>query len=586
MKTEKFSQLILERQQADGSWRPEAGIDSVFLTALVLSCLNRGELSEDLAIARQRAELFLLSKADKNWQFSQNLFVNFSVIVALAEYDLEIFDGAALAAILKLLTKLEVQLGGPYYSRENSQKIDLAFNLQVARFLSLFEVDLPNLTAYFSDAMATENYQSAYFVSPFPVLYFFSKFSEFTDNFRIKEFIAKSDLVNKPLDQLFILNSFKNIGFNEEDLEKYQSNFSIEKISESDNSSVLSAALAWEYYSPRLAKMVEKKNEEVDEMILKILESATTKFSTLSADMQEIAAGEIARTMAKNNDHQMALMPFYVKKALGEKGEIFSDDFIAAAGLANIFFWNAFIIYDDFWDEEGEPCYLPTANYYARYFFDFYFRIFAGNQELRQYFHELMDKLDQANTWETKHCRATIGDEKLIIPTELPDYGDYELAYAPASAHILGAVMMLCRLGYDLESAEMKNLENYFRHYLIAMQINDDALDWEEDLERGHLSTVVVMFIRRYQEKYPGTIFLDLRLENRDVLKQFYWYEVIEPMCQAVLEQTQKAQEALAEMSVFEDSGPLTRMIERSAAVAHKTLQDFADKNDFLENFF
>jgi len=118
------------------------------------------------------------------------------------------------------------------------------------------------------------------------------------------------------------------------------------------------------------------------------------------------------------------------------------------------------------------------------------------------------------------------------------------------------------------------------------MQINDDALDWEEDLERGHLSTVVVMFIRLYQEKYPEESFLDLRAGNREDLKKFYWYEVVPLLCREVLKQTEKSQAALAKMSIFEDANPIFQMIDKSANVARETLKDFADKKDFLENFF
>ena len=57
----------------------------------------------------------------------------------------------------------------------------------------------------------------------------------------------------------------------------------------------------------------------------------------------------------------MSLMSFYTKEAFGKKGEKISDDIVAEMGLANIFFWTAFIIYDDFWDEdeEAQPRKLP-----------------------------------------------------------------------------------------------------------------------------------------------------------------------------------------------------------------------------------
>lgn len=585
MRQDYLINTIKNKQQADGSWVDASNLGAVFLTALILSSLNRAKILE-LEDARRRAVEFLLSKKNKDWQFSSNLFINFTVIVALAEYDLEIFDGEALAKILKILTELEQQLGGPYFDNYQKTEIDFAFNCQVARFLDLYAVELPNLTSYFQNHIEKNDFYSRYFNSAFPGLYFLSCFYRGDNCEQISRYLIDSGVfnLNKLMDYLFALNVRKNwvevFEYDEENTPPWLA-WSREEMADY----ILIPVLILEAFPEPNPACIEKNKNEQEEVIFEIKKTAEEKFANLSVDMRTIAEAEIARTMAKNQDGQMSLLPYFVRKALGERGKIFSDDFIVKAGLANIFFWNAFIIYDDFWDEEGEPCRLPTANCFARYYIDFYENIFPGDKNFQQYFHGLMDKLDQANTWETKHCRAKIEFDKLIIPADLPDYGDYELAFAPASAHILGAVAILYRLGYDLDSLEIKNLENYFRHYLIAMQINDDALDWEEDLERGHLSTVVMMIIRKYLQKFPEAEFIDLSSTNREELKKFYWYEIVRPMCHEVLAQTEQARVALEKLTMFEDLAPLAKLIEVTEAVAVNTLQDFKKKADFLENF-
>ena len=280
----------------------------------------------------------------------------------------------------------------------------------------------------------------------------------------------------------------------------------------------------------------------------------------------------------------MSLMAYFTKKALGRKGEIFSDDFIAELGLNNIFFWNAFIIYDDFWDEEGVPKTLPTANLFAREFTKYFNAIFPEDSGFSKFFDDLMDKLDMANTWETLHCRAEVRGTVIIIPELLPDYGDYELAYAPASAHILGSMLMLNRIGYSLDSQEVKNLINYFRNCLIAMQINDDACDWEEDLARGHLSTVVVMLVEDYRSIYPGKKEIDMLVELED-LKKIYWFKTVKRMGETAIAHTTKSRNSLLAMESVENIDFLERLINETEMVAQKALIEQGKSIDFLNNF-
>jgi hypothetical protein len=159
------------------------------------------------------------------------------------------------------------------------------------------------------------------------------------------------------------------------------------------------------------------------------MKKAQERFVGFSPDMKNSALSQVERTMRGNRDKQMSLMAYYTKKALGKRGESFSDEFIAQMGLANIFFWTAFIIYDDFWDEDeaAQPKILPTANLFARHYTDFFSSLLPPETKFRDFFHELMDRLDEANTWETIHCRTKVNNGKFFIPEKLPDYGEYEL---------------------------------------------------------------------------------------------------------------------------------------------------------------
>ncbi|MCH7688867.1 MAG: hypothetical protein IH899_19655, partial [Planctomycetes bacterium] len=116
------------------------------------------------------------------------------------------------------------------------------------------------------------------------------------------------------------------------------------------------------------SKDLTHEEKQIYDRIIKI---AKERFSQLDEDIKDYAMQQIQRTIKGNPDKQMAFMSYYFRKALGKKGERISDQMIARLGLANIFFWTSFIIYDDFMDEEGDPKVISTANLFARDFTSF-----------------------------------------------------------------------------------------------------------------------------------------------------------------------------------------------------------------------
>jgi len=325
------------------------------------------------------------------------------------------------------------------------------------------------------------------------------------------------------------------------------------------------------------------KDDSVDDlMIAKIVEVARDRFKNLDDNLKTIALEEIDRTLKKNKDKQMSLMAYYFRLALGKNGTMISDEFVTQAGLANIFYWTAFIIYDDFWDEDDKaiPRILPAANLYARHYTDFY----SQDPEFRTFFHNLMDKLDAANTWETIYCRTKVINSKFIIPDQLPEYGNYDWKFYPASGQILGPMAMLTKVGYDLESKEASDLTNYFRNYLIAMQINDDAHDYIEDMERGHLSTVVVMLLKDWKIKYPEQKEIDL-VSDLKKLQELFWFKTIKTACELAVNYTAKSREALVKLHFLENPTPLAHFIDIAENVAKTALDEQQKSLDFLDRW-
>ncbi len=332
---------------------------------------------------------------------------------------------------------------------------------------------------------------------------------------------------------------------------------------------------------------ISRSSSKKDEFILReIIKAAKQRFAGLDDDLRKIALSEIKKTIKKNHDKQMTLISYYFQLALGRKGQMITSDFIILAGLANVFYWTAFIIYDDFWDEDEKaiPQILPAANLYARHYIDFYTHLFPENNEFRNFFNNLMDKLDTANTWETVYCRTKVIDSKFIIPEKLPNFKNYDLKFYPASGQILGPIALMLKSGFNLNSPEVSGVTIFFKNYLIAMQINDDAHDWLEDMKRGHLSTVVVMLIQDWQQKYPQRQEIDL-INDLEKLQELFWFNTVKNASELTLLYTKRAGAALNNLSFLEDRAPLEHYINITKNTALKALSEQQKSLNFLKEF-
>lgn len=435
--------------------------------------------------------------------------------------------GLRLAKIIKKLTELEIEEGGPYsFEPENGiPGVDLPLNVAIAGFLALQDIHLPKLDAYLAEHIVKPNQDT--------------KKAETKDGTEI-------------------------------------------------------TSVVYDDGEQRIMDLIRQKFDE--------------RFAEFAPDVRKRARDAIEKTIRGNEDKQMSLMAHYTRAAFGREGEKITDETVAEMGLANIFFWTAFIIYDDFWDkdEAADPKLLPIANVFARHYTDYFSAILLARQSLavpsvalakdrgvggpqetgfRQFFHTLMDNLDAANAWETEHCRARVENNIFYIPHTLPKYEDYENKFRPASGHILGSVALLVKQGFALDGSEVAYLVDYFRHYLVAMQLNDDAHDWEEDLARGHLSTVVVMLLSDLKKSGWHKSSIDLSADLPE-LRKIFWFNIIPRYVEDVLLHTTRSREALQKLrGVLENLESLERVIIRNENVAKEAQKECMDSEALLKEY-
>ena len=195
-----------------------------------------------------------------------------------------------------------------------------------------------------------------------------------------------------------------------------------------------------------------------------------------------------------------------------------------------------------------------------------------------------MDKLDGSNAWEIENCRAKIDGNIFYIPTTLPDFGDYENKYRPASGHILSSVAILTQFGKELKTEDWGNIVSYFKHYLIAMQLNDDAHDWEEDLRRGHLSTVVTLLLSDLKKSGWKKETIDLSTDLPEI-KKIFWFVTMPQYIKIALSETATSRKALRAISIIEEPAPLERIVSITEDVAYQAESESIDSGAILKEY-
>ena len=437
----------------------------------------------------------------------------------------EAMSGEMLAQVLKALAAREVAKGGPYAVQSGGgiADADIGLNLIVASFLRARDIRLPKLDAYIHRELTKGNCTSSV--------------------------IAQAEL-----DALAA---------------RYRA-------SDADAGAADSAAPAHAHSTPA-------HTERELRILTRIHEQADARFARTAPALHALARETIEDVTARNADGHMSLMAYFMRDALGTDGSRFDDATIAAHGLANICFWSAFIIYDDFWDEDedAQPRLLPVANLFARHYIDYFTTLLPKRTGFRAYVHIMMDSLDAANAWELMHCRMRIENDVCVVPDTLPEYGTFDIKFYPAAGHVLGPVAMLVASGHPVDGEEVAAFVEYARHYLIAMQLNDDMHDWKEDLARGHISTAVYTLLTHWRTHHPEHTRINLAADMQH-LERLFWFEAVPALCEQILERTHAAREALTAMRSVQNHAPLAQFIDRNERAAREARAEHTQSLAFL----
>jgi len=212
--------------------------------------------------------------------------------------------------------------------------------------------------------------------------------------------------------------------------------------------------------------------------------------------------------------------------------------------------WIAYMIYDQFLDEGGDPTLLPVANRAQREMNRYFLSKLPGLADA------LLDRVDSANLWEANHCRCK--PDALVGDIVLPDYGDLMPLADRSIGHALAVLAVLVEAGFAIDSPKVNQTITFFEHYLIARQLNDDAHDWQEDLDHGQINSVGTELLKGVDPNKR----LDDPVLRKEMAERF-WNQYILVVCQRILNELNLARDT--HNGALE---PLLAPVERAARKA------------------
>lgn len=296
--------------------------------------------------------------------------------------------------------------------------------------------------------------------------------------------------------------------------------------------------------------------------------------ANLPENMQSILNDVAYKIQAADSNYEIALLPYYFLNSIHKSPTRRQKQAAKLFGIANIYCWMAYTIYDDFIDDEGKAFDLPVANIAMRQSLSTYLKTLSSHQ-FKALVYKSYDAMDSANSWELKNCRAVIDGDSISIPQN-PDYKNLRVLSERASGHVIG--VRGCGLLLNFTNSQMDQLELALHHFLIARQLNDDIHDWREDFFKGHLTYVVSTLLKNNAIK-PGVYSLSNLTAN---LEEYFWNTGHPLFCRKITYHVRRALKLLGQIEFITPTNDFTKLIQSIEESALKGLAVQQNQKEFL----
>ncbi len=627
---------LIKAQKADGSFtswssarmRPFKRVrewQTVFVPALMLGSLAK--LDDDAALKiRQRLSGFLLEQKDDNWSFNywtrkspdrktqpypNDLDDTFCALAGLYLHDSSLVDEEALAKVVKLLLATETTVGGPYRtwlvppdSEPVWLDVDVAVNSNIAYFLLMVSGGVPNLDRLMGETIKLDAFVSPYYPSEYAFVYYFARaYRGPHRNLLLKKARKLHKKAATDLDRALCISARIRLGDRQglyaaanklmakqrRDGSWAAAAFYADPVKGGklyyNGGPALTTAFVLEalgLYRQHRTSAPARAKKDAHIARKSVLVAAKARCAGLE-DGLRVSMTESLKTLIESpNGEEITRLPHRfdrsLTKPLPDTPE--TTRLLDSLGLANLFGWLAYTIYDDFLDEEGKPQLLPAANAAMRRSLECFLEAMPEDTGFAGLVRRTFDAIDGANAWEQANCRFAVEGGRLSAG-RLPDYGDMSKLAERSLGHVLPPMGVLAAKGHSLESGPVRHMSEALKHYLIVRQLNDDVHDWPEDLQSGHITPVVAAMLSELGISRGDYALDDMMPEAR---RQF-WHIVLPKMCLVMKRHAGLSRKALASSRLLRPDNVVAGLLEGLEAAVSDALAKQGQAEKFLQQY-
>jgi len=484
---------------------------------------------------------------------SLDSYVLFYGLAVLYEYDVAVLPPDIIAGAVKSLIANEQAPGGPYRNALDSPSLepDWLTNMAVSRFIHHVGGPFPNLAA-FLDAIPTG--YNRYYTTAWPLSF--------------------AGATHKPAFRHAKVRAIPQLPNGSWPIEYVQQD-PHDKSSFAYGSVALSTAHMIAHFT-RTPSIVTASNFAAP--YKRLAAAAHADAAKLDPLIAEVLQTRLAKLIAADTSCEIGLLALRFTDAL-HTPHTPNTQILEKLGLANVYNWVAYTIYDDFLDDEGDPLLLSAANVALRKTVQIFSEVLP-DPIFKAHVQHTFDTIDTANAWEVTHCRFTIQANTIQIGA-IPDYGDLHYLHDRSLSHRLPIIGTLLVAGFSLTGREVTAIADSFRHYLIIRQLNDDLCDWQDDLYAGHISYVVAQLLHDAQIA-PGRQPLNSLYSK---LQRVFWAQSLPKLDSLLQQHAAIARQFLDRSMIVNPDNLIAQLIDNLADAAVKMQAEHQQANDFLHAF-
>lgn len=506
-------------------------------------------------------------------------------LLALSRTSPQHVDPALMAAFVHALIAGEYKEGGPYETwivpdelRRTWHDIDPAVNANIFSFLSQSGIKQLKLETYLDTVIRTKAYISKYYHRTLFVMALIARSYRGKEMTLLREHILETQSSNSAwentLENALGICAYLWLGGDKKDIERAIDDLSTNDdflphpffIEERSSESIrYSGSVGWTAAtvicaidlllseaspSPSLLSTPRERDQ--------VYEIAHARLTKSDPGSIPLFASLTAAVFEEDTRHEVSLLPLFFARSLRHPPP---EETTLLLSAANLLGWIGYTMADDALDGEGAIGNETFSDLLIGETIALYSH--ATPASYKELVADIFASMPRAAKEEAQMTTCERDGTRILLPETIPEYGDFSLLAEKSFGHALGPIILLAIAGGS--QSDINALHTFFRSYLIARQLNDDAHDWIEDLEHARLNAASSIMLKCAQKEGRAIpLAWDKGIINE--WKVFFWETCIDVVSDRIETEVERAEMALADMAFLSDKTYLFSLIAPLAA--------------------